>query len=489
MAKYLYGAAVQGIQSFIFQTNKLRDIAGASELVNQICTTLFEDVAGKADVVYKKIVMAAGNIKVIFDDKSLLEKAVKEFPMRAMLMAPGITISQAVVEYNDDYAVKSLELEDLLRQERNRCVQPTISFSAIERSRTTGLPAVELRGKDKEWLDAATKAKRDVYNKEFFALPQKSFGISYEQCKKQVEAEFKEIANKKSWLAVIHADGNGLGQLVQTIGNCTDKMKTFSATLDQINTDAAQEAYNKIKKYFEEDKIIPIRPIVLGGDDFTAVCRADFAIEYVEAYISAFERLSSERLAEELANAHMQKISICAGIAFIKDTYPFHYGYTLAEELCSVAKKDAKSLASEQYLAESCIMFHKVQSSFVEDFDAIKQKELTTIDGRSYVFGPYYIHPQSERDTCKELLDRVKELSEGDKDMNKIKSHIRQWLTIMADNGSNAAYQKSERVLSLLKEKSDEKNLFENAIRQEQRKDVICYRAYDILSLASVLIK
>lgn len=486
MAQYLYGAAVQGIQSFIFQTNKLRDIAGASELVNKICTTLFKEVAGENG--YEKIVMAAGNIKVIFSDKTVLEKVVREFPMEAMLMAPGITISQAVVEYDGDYAVKSLELEDLLRQERNRYVQPTVSFSAIERSRTTGLPAVAQ--KSNEWLDAATNAKRDVYNEEFFALPKKSFGISYEQCKKQVETEFKDISTSKSWLAVIHADGNGLGQLVQTIGNCTEDMEKFSTILDEINTTAAQKAYNEIKKYFEKDKIIPIRPIVLGGDDFTAVCRADFAIEYVGAYISAFEHLSAECLAEYLAKAGMQKISICAGIAFIKDTYPFHYGYTLAEELCSVAKKDAKSFVPEQqYLAESCIMFHKVQSSFVEDFDAIKQKELTTIDGRSYVFGPYYIHQQSERDTCKELLDSVKELSEGDKDMNKIKSHIRQWLTIMADNGSDAAYQKSERVLSLLKEKSDEKNLFEKAITQEQRKDVICYRAYDILSLASVSIK
>ena len=34
-----------------------------------------------------------------------------------------------------------------------------------------------------------------------------------------------------------------------------------------------------------------------------------------------------------------------------------------------------------------------------------------------------------------------------------------------------------------------EEKLFEKAITQEQRKDVICYRAYDILSLASVLIK
>ena len=30
---YLYGASVQGIQSFIFQTDKLKEIVGASNLV------------------------------------------------------------------------------------------------------------------------------------------------------------------------------------------------------------------------------------------------------------------------------------------------------------------------------------------------------------------------------------------------------------------------------------------------------------------------
>ena len=46
MNQYLYGAAVQGIQSFIFQTNTLREIVGASELVEEICTKMFAEQLG-----------------------------------------------------------------------------------------------------------------------------------------------------------------------------------------------------------------------------------------------------------------------------------------------------------------------------------------------------------------------------------------------------------------------------------------------------------
>ncbi len=56
MSKYLYGAAVQGIQDFIFKTNKLQHIVGASELVEEICTNVFDDYAKNGE----DVVRAAG---------------------------------------------------------------------------------------------------------------------------------------------------------------------------------------------------------------------------------------------------------------------------------------------------------------------------------------------------------------------------------------------------------------------------------------------
>ena len=71
--KFLYGASVQGIQSFIFQTNELKDIVGASELVEQICTDRFAQSIGKVNAEALKtdpnaILMAAGIIKYIFQE-------------------------------------------------------------------------------------------------------------------------------------------------------------------------------------------------------------------------------------------------------------------------------------------------------------------------------------------------------------------------------------------------------------------------------------
>ena len=87
MSKYLYGAAVQGIQGFIFQTNKLKHIVGASELVEQICTSAFDEfeVKGKGE----SIVRAAGNIKYVYENLEDCKKAFRNFPRKIMIMAPG----------------------------------------------------------------------------------------------------------------------------------------------------------------------------------------------------------------------------------------------------------------------------------------------------------------------------------------------------------------------------------------------------------------
>ena len=80
MGRYLYGASIQGIQSYIFQTNELKDIIGASELVNRICDKFVKKYSEDNTSKCEMIVHAAGNIKCIFDDEDACRDAVRNFP-------------------------------------------------------------------------------------------------------------------------------------------------------------------------------------------------------------------------------------------------------------------------------------------------------------------------------------------------------------------------------------------------------------------------
>jgi len=472
MKHYLYGLTIHSIQGYIFQTNKLKEIAGASELVEQICTTEFAKMINIDFDLFKKdshaIRFTAGNIRYVFEDETLCRKVVKGFPKRILEFAPGIHISQAVVEISetDEFQKKSEELERKLTVQRNNPNRPVdLSYMAINRSRRTGLPSVERKRSNNEDLinDRATKLKRDIidrFNKENTISRLNLDFFGEEDSKRNIPVDFEEIVSSNpnntgySWLAVIHADGNNMGKALQDLGNANAQtLKAFSEAVDLSTKTAAQKAFFKVMQNEElnEKETIPFRPIIVGGDDLTIVCRADLALKFTEAYLMEF----NEQTITNFKNANLSKlengITACAGIAFVKSSYPFHYAIGLAEKLCAHAKKDAKSKVNANELVPSCLMFHKVQDSFVEDFAEIIDRELTAkkSDVR-FDFGPYYIIKKDKNITYEPTIDGLLAATKflHGKEGNAIKSGLRQWLTDMHDN-KGMAEQRMNRLLSV----------------------------------------
>lgn len=507
MSKYLYGAAVQGIQDFIFKTNELKHIVGASELVEQICTSAFEEfeVNEKKEKTGESIVRAAGNIKFVFENLEDCKRAFRNFPKKIMLMAPGITVSQAVASYDDEskFGEAIDEVERLLKTQRNKAPKSVLTgLMGIKRANNTGLPVAQINGNG-EFLDEST-IQKEAFN-EARILCKKSFNIP-NLSHADVAYDISDIKGKNDWIAIIHADGNGLGKVVQKIGKKKEIFNVFSKTLDLATENAAKTAYEKVIKDADKKKgKIPARPVVLSGDDMTIIIRGDLAIAYASEFIKSFENeTGKDRSKEETGKIlgdilkdfnvfpkenGMEKnyLTACAGVAFIKSSYPFYYGYQLAEELCGQAKKDTKAIAkergSEDNLPDSCLMFHKVQDSFITDYDAIVERELTIKYGGEstplFKAGPYYlVSPKEGKNTVK-LLEEYSLRLNGESG-NGVKSGIRNWITLRLEN-KGKAIQRLERMKGLFSAKDAE------TISQLTDEASGTCMAYDVLAYNTVM--
>ena len=355
MSKYLYGASVQGIQEFIFKTNTLKEIVGASELVKQI-SKKFE--AYSADEV---LVNAAGNIKAIFNSQETCQRVVLEFSKEIEQFAYGITISQAVVSFKGKYTQKDMDkLIENLKVQRNRPSLPLdMSINLMKLNPSTAKPLVNRDS------DRATQQKLAAFKK-----------VEQDPTYK----DLKNLSNSKNKLAVIHIDGNGLGSIVKNLSS--SKLALFSKNLEI----ATKEAFKIAKKDKE------VRDIILGGDDVTLICNADDALSFTKEFLENFEGQTEKTLD--------QKITACAGIAYSNEKYPFHYGVAVADALCGEAKKHSDRKAS-------CLMFHNIQSSNFVSWEKFVEDELIIENDEQKIrldFGAYYIDKKEEASVEKLII-------------------------------------------------------------------------------------
>jgi len=506
--KYLYGASVQGIQSFIFQTDKLKEIIGASELVELVCTTLFANLVfngaeapfdlealrdKRKDLDQKLLdednsdclIAAAGNIKYLLDEEQC-KIIYLHFPRQVATFAPGITISQAVVPLKKDQPQQAdiERLENKLRAKRNQPVPDLeAGWGVTTRVPATGKPALEVnnRGEEGQRLDAGTKQKLEAGSKMGTSKLLNALVGGFHVQKGQIPYDMEDLvqSDAKSWIAVVHADGNNLGQIISQLGGDAQReagnaFRQFSRELDRATKLAAQKAFEQVfwkelndtnNKNNKNNKKLGIRPVIIGGDDLTFICRADLALTFTRSFLEFFEETTKSGFAS-LVNKfglNVDQLTACAGIAYIKKNYPLHYGLDLAETLCSNAKKaSGKDMKENGYLhVPASLAFHKVQDSFVTDWTLIKHKEMffpadsTKETGIDFDYGPYVIKKDYANTenlaSLQNLEDCVNTLESND----ALKSNLRQWLTELAHNFWSGG-AKIDRLLMVMKQRNQE---------------------------------
>jgi len=412
---YLYGASVQGIQGFIFKTNKLQEIVGASEIVKSIENDFLEHTKGFQ---VKVLMNAAGNIKAIFKKREECEALVGSFGKLAAQKAYGISISQAVVKIETDPETQEEinQLEKRLKIQRNKPSIPLdSSLNIMKLNPKTAKPFI-----NKE-ADQGTAQKLHAYKDFIAANPHlKEF------------TQLSSFSNGKNKIAVIHADGNGLGMLIPKLREKKMELSEFSKQLDLATTQAFKRA--------KRDNM-SIRDVILGGDDMVVICNANDALSFTKDFLHYFEEETQEKIGH--------KLTACAGIAYSNEKYPFHYAVSLAEELCDATKKHAKKL--NQDLAPSSLMFHNIQSSNFQSWEKFVEDELSIQNETQTVycdFGPYYLEEKGQVS----IEDFINTLEAYRCDGSPI-SRLRAWLGELYTSGKYAqsmSNNKQARILILV---------------------------------------
>lgn len=479
MNKYfLYGAAVQGIQNFIYQSNDLNKIIEASERVDEICNGLFEAEIKNCKI--ELILHAAGNIKCIFSEREQCERVVKIFPKKVVAYAPGITVSQAVEPFNEgeNFAKVVDKLEKKLRIQRNIPM----------RSQTLGY--IGMKRDNYETQKKLAEKKSPNLLEKFFGEVVKSDDFD-----KKLVTENEKLGDNNTWVAIVHVDGNGLGQVVQKIGGDKEKFSKFSEELNKATIDSAQQTFRAMSDKWKDGEVVPIRPVILGGDDLTMICRGSIALEYAKQFIINFEEKT--KAIQVLQECKINGLSACAGIAFVKASFPFASGYELAESICSYAKKISKSIDKEK--APSCIMFHKMQDSFSQDYKDIINRELKPNESVSFCYGPYFIDEGIANKngywSVVQLVSKADLLNQEDENnKNSAKSALRQWLSAM-HNDEGSAKQLIDRAKNIISANTELKKLLGEATtcvdiemkENDEIRKMRKYPAYDILAYHTIM--
>ncbi|GAA0201176.1 Cas10/Cmr2 second palm domain-containing protein [Selenomonas dianae] len=211
----------------------------------------------------------------------------------------------------------------------------------------------------------------------------------------------------KNDIAVVHIDGNNMGKKFQECKTLTTRIQRSLAIRDTTiaafaalvqNIVAHIERYNGILALGEDQKkrtLLPIRPLVLGGDDMTFVCAAKVAVEFASFVMRHLVHDDTEG---------RTPIDSCAGITIMNTSYPFFRGYQMAEELCAAAKKRMRESKEASCWLDFAIL-HGDRASTLAQFRA---QEYTGVCGDLH-FGPYRVDADAgEMESLAALLAGVR---------------------------------------------------------------------------------
>ena len=366
----------------------------------------------------------SGKALIAVPDRAAGRRLVQKATRIVIEEMPGLQFSGFVSEgsfaWDDDkYTLGACSLEvhrgiAEARADAHRPIERYRQWPLADICATSGLPAKGVHTDMGEPVRASALALAKHRAIKRWSERVKSLGSDKARIVKRFADLETHFDKARKW-AVIHADGNGLGGIFQSFAEKVGAVKPirtggagsvppnvhYARTLCEFSIaidEATQAAFSAALCVFlgaeegrepeaevagEEQKpgFVPVVPIILGGDDLTAITDANQALAFTAEFLRQYEQQT--RASETIRTlTGQQGLTACAGVAIIGRHYPFHHAYELAEALIGSAK------SIKRHGGGSALDFHVLFDSLtpnLEDSRCCKEDAAYRLTMKPYV--------------------------------------------------------------------------------------------------------
>jgi hypothetical protein len=431
-----------GIQNYIFNSNRLRENIGASQLVKEVTSDWVKETLEKLGVPRSRqheaiehsnlpaelIYASGGNAQIIFREHETAIQFTRCLSRRVLREARGIQLLAAHKTFDWQHDRLCDVVEGVIKNELDHYKQtripssPLLGLGVTVSCNSTQFPAIgmskDYRQPDDETDDAPYPISQEILLKRQAAERAQSALTDLFKSKKQDRSEIPDYLvfprqldhigrteHESSYIAIVHADGNGMGNRFQEYGKSAqnnrdyiDRMRDFSEKVDAAGKASLRKVLEKLTDaidretrtlYGQFDKFelksasksnssqyfLPFRPLVYGGDDVTFICDGRVGIELAVAYLKAFEAQSDTM-------PDGKKLTACAGVCLVKTHYPFARAYELSKDLCDSGKALLTALLRQEKLEGSAIDWHIANTGLFGRLSRIREREYHVSPGQ-----------------------------------------------------------------------------------------------------------
>ena len=401
-ARWLLAAEADQIQDLIFRSAKLREVVGGSQLLARFCREAPDAIAaaltGGGLSGPDRLVSDGGAFRLLLDDREsalnvaeLLAEAYRRCVGGHLSVAPPVPCPADGFQQASEQAQQALATAK--RRRAGAAASRHLPHAAF--CETCGVGLAEQYGVRRPWIRDQAAVPRESDKRESleelgnpsdpgayrcadcaakFAEPFRSgktglmgrfrravhdhisdeLVVLREPDQRDWPEEFGSL-HPKRYVAYLAADGNAMGQ---AFGRCArpEQLQRLSADLTDALRDALAEQCARLintepvaktlarsapNRHSRRSMVMPLLPLILGGDDLFALLPAPWAIDCARRLVASYERAMSEAIERLDLGADLPRPTLSVAVVFCKANYPHRFAHQRCEHELKQAKRAA----------------------------------------------------------------------------------------------------------------------------------------------------